>query len=108
LGGFAVTSLTLNRFFIFHFLAAFLILVFINIHLATLHHHGSSNPDYAALGDTDKSSFFHLYFFKDVYIFLLAILALFYMVFLYPNALNHADNFNLANPMVTPAHIVPE
>lgn len=108
LGGFAVTSLTLNRFFIFHFAAAVVILTFINFHLMILHHYGSSNPELGLMGENDKTAFFHLYFFKDTYLFLVAFLGLCYMVFLYPNYLNHSDNFNMANPMVTPAHIVPE
>merc|ERR1712137_206491 len=31
-----------------------------------------------------------------------------YFVFLNPNVLGHPDNYIEANPMVTPAHIVPE
>ena len=30
------------------------------------------------------------------------------MVFFYPNVLGHSDNYIPANPLVTPAHIVPE
>lgn len=108
LGGFAVTSVTLNRFFIFHFLAAFVILIFINFHLMILHHFGSTQPEFGLIAESDKTAFFHLYFFKDAYLFLVAFVGLCYMVFLFPNYLNHSDNFNIANPMVTPAHIVPE
>jgi ubiquinol-cytochrome c reductase cytochrome b subunit len=32
----------------------------------------------------------------------------FYLVFFDPNLLGHADNYIVANPMVTPVHIVPE
>lgn len=109
LGGFAVTSVTLNRFFIFHFVAALLIILFINFHLAILHHHGSSNPEFSLPGnETDKTVFFHLYFFKDVWLFLFFFVLFIYVIFLFPNFLNHSDNFNVANPMVTPSHIVPE
>jgi len=31
-----------------------------------------------------------------------------FFVFFYPNYLGHADNYIEANPIVTPAHIVPE
>ena len=31
-----------------------------------------------------------------------------FFVFFYPNALGHPDNYIIANPIVTPAHIVPE
>lgn len=27
---------------------------------------------------------------------------------MYPDLLGHSDNYNLANPLVTPSHIVPE
>jgi len=100
--------LTLNRFFIFHFVAALVILLFINFHLMILHHYGSSNPEHGSFGEADKTAFFHLYFFKDTYLFLFTFVGLCYMVFLFPNFLNHSDNFILANPMVTPSHIVPE
>jgi ubiquinol-cytochrome c reductase cytochrome b subunit len=30
------------------------------------------------------------------------------LIFYYPNALGHPDNYIPANPMLTPAHIVPE
>ncbi len=30
------------------------------------------------------------------------------MIFFWPNALDHPDNYVPANPLVTPAHIVPE
>jgi ubiquinol-cytochrome c reductase cytochrome b subunit len=31
-----------------------------------------------------------------------------FILFYYPNILGHSDNYIKANPMVTPAHIVPE
>ena len=52
---------------------------------------------------------FHPYYtIKDGFIFF-AVLAFFgYLVFYVPNMLGHSDNFLMANPLVTPAHIVPE
>jgi quinol-cytochrome oxidoreductase complex cytochrome b subunit len=40
----------------------------------------------------------------------LSIFIMFFSLFAYffPNALGHSDNYIEANPMVTPAHIVPE
>lgn len=108
LGGFAVTTLTLNRFFVFHFVAAILIVLFINFHLVILHSYGSSNPEIGSWGETDKTIFFHLYIFKDVMLFFFFFIGLLYVILMFPNILNHSDNFNPANPMSTPAHIVPE
>ena len=45
---------------------------------------------------------------KDLYGFLYYFLILVMLIFFFPNILNHSDNFILANPLVTPAHIVPE
>jgi ubiquinol-cytochrome c reductase cytochrome b subunit len=107
-GGFSVNSLTLNRFFVLHFFFAIIILAVIFVHIALLHRAGSSNPSLKLKGGLDKVSFYYYFFYKDLQFFLVVLLGLFVMVFLYPNALNHPDNFNEANPMVTPTHIVPE
>ncbi|KYN31439.1 Cytochrome b [Trachymyrmex septentrionalis] len=43
-GGFSINNSTLNRFFSFHFILSFIIILFIFIHLFFLHSTGSSNP----------------------------------------------------------------
>ena len=51
----------------------------------------------------------HPYFtFKDLVTFFFFFLVLSIMVFYYPNFLGHSDNYIPANPMQTPASIVPE
>jgi quinol-cytochrome oxidoreductase complex cytochrome b subunit len=45
---------------------------------------------------------------KDFYAILLAWFVFFYIIFMYPDLLGHSDNYNLANALVTPSHIVPE
>jgi quinol-cytochrome oxidoreductase complex cytochrome b subunit len=59
-------------------------------------------------GSVDKISFFPYFVFKDLFSWL--IIGLFFSLFVYftPNYLGHTDNYIEANPMVTPAHIVPE
>nr|YP_009511822.1 apocytochrome b [Gracilaria ferox]AXI97699.1 apocytochrome b [Gracilaria ferox]UAD89650.1 apocytochrome b [Gracilaria ferox] len=106
-GGFSVDNATLNRFFSLHYLLPFIIAAASLIHLAILHQDGSGNP----LGidsNVDKISMFPYFIYKD----LLGLLAfiLFFSLFIYfsPNVLGHSDNYIEANPMVTPAHIVPE
>nr|YP_010199692.1 apocytochrome b [Gracilaria domingensis]UAD89600.1 apocytochrome b [Gracilaria domingensis] len=106
-GGFSVDNATLNRFFSLHYLLPFIIAAASLIHLAVLHQDGSGNP----LGidsNVDKISMFPYFIYKDLLGLLIFIL--FFSLFIYfsPNVLGHSDNYIEANPMITPAHIVPE
>ena len=72
-----------------------------------LHTHGSNNPN--GIGSTTDRYSMHPYFtFKDLVTIFLFFLVLSIMVFYYPNVLGHSDNYIPANPMQTPASIVPE
>jgi len=106
-GGFSVDNATLNRFFSFHFLVPFLIAGMSIVHLALLHEHGSNNP-IGIDSSVDKISFYPYFYVKDLLAFfgLVTVFAIF--VFYFPNLMGHPDNYLPANPMVTPAHIVPE
>lgn len=106
-GAFSVQGATLNRFFVLHFLFAIVILLLIIVHIAFLHKEGSSNP-YSRLTSVEKEQFYYYFVYKDLAFFFTICLVLSIVVFLYPNAFNHPDNFNEANPLVTPTHIVPE
>jgi len=77
------------------------------IHLALLHEHGSNNP-IGVESSVDKIPFYPYFYVKDLLAFfgLITIFAVF--VFYFPNLMGHPDNYIPANPMVTPAHIVPE
>ena len=106
-GGFSVDNATLNRFFSLHFLLPFLIAGFTIIHLALLHENGSNNP----LGVetyVDKISFYPYFYVKDLLAFFVLLFIFSIFVFYFPNLMGHSDNYIPANPMVTPAHIVPE
>jgi ubiquinol-cytochrome c reductase cytochrome b subunit len=106
-GGFTVNNATLNRFFSLHFLFPFLIAGLSLLHLALLHKYESNNP----LGiDTsvDKVSFYPYFIVKDVFAFFIFTLVFSIFVFYFPNTMGHPDNYIPANPLVTPAHIVPE
>ena len=105
-GGFSVDNATLNRFFSFHYLFPFLIAGLTISHLTLLHQTGNNNP----LGvdtTTDKMPFYPYCYVKDLFIFLSFAVFFSVMVFFYPNTLGHPDNYIPANPLVTPAHIVP-
>jgi ubiquinol-cytochrome c reductase cytochrome b subunit len=111
-GGFSVDQATLNRFYSFHFFLPFILTAVVFGHLAILHNSGSSDPVSADSNSNFKHpavvSFFPYFFTKDFFIFFVILLFFFFLIFYYPNALGHPDNYIKANPMVTPAHIVPE
>jgi len=53
-------------------------------------------------------SFYPYYVYKDLFALTVFILIFGIIVFFFPNKLGHPDNYIPANPMITPAHIVPE
>jgi ubiquinol-cytochrome c reductase cytochrome b subunit len=107
-GGFAVDNATLNRFFSLHYLLPFVLLGLVLLHIAALHQEGSSNPLGLHGNDIDKIDFYPYFYVKDLFGFMVFTVFFSYFLFFDPNALGHPDNYIAANPMVTPAHIVPE
>lgn len=108
-GGFSVDNPTLNRFFALHYLLPFVIVGVVFLHVWALHVVGSNNPSgIEPKSKQDTLPFHPFYTMKDSFglVVFIAVYALF--VFFMPNALGHPDNYTPANPMVTPAHIVPE
>jgi ubiquinol-cytochrome c reductase cytochrome b subunit len=104
---FAVNNATLNRFFSFHFLIPFIIIGVVIINLLFLHQTGSNNP----LGlkrDSDKIPFYPYFTIKDLVGFLFILRLLIILTLLAPNLLEDPENFDLANPLVTPVHIQSE
>jgi ubiquinol-cytochrome c reductase cytochrome b subunit len=106
-GGFSVGKGTLNRFYSLHYALPFLLGGAIFIHLSLLHKEGSSNPT-GANTNVEIIPFFPYYYVKDLVGFFCFLISFGVTVFFYPNALGHPDNYIMANPLSTPAHIVPE
>lgn len=106
-GGFAVDNATLNRFFTFHFLIPFIIAGVVIVHLLFLHQTGSNNP-LGVKNESDKIPFHPYFTIKDLVGFLVIIMALICLTLISPNLLGDPENFNPANPLVTPVHIQPE
>ncbi len=108
-GGFSVDNPTLNRFYALHYLLPFVLLGVVFLHVAAVHVHGSNNPVGIDIKGPQDSLPFHPYFtIKDTFglgVFLLVFAG---FVFFAPNYMGHPDNYIPANPLVTPAHIVPE
>ena len=109
LGGFAPDNAALNRFFSLHFLLPFVILGVVILHVWALHIPGSSNPTGVEVKSESDTVPFHPYYTaKDGWTVGLFMVLYSAVVFFAPNMLGHPDNYIPANPMQTPAHIVPE
>jgi ubiquinol-cytochrome c reductase cytochrome b subunit len=107
-GGFSVNNATLNRFFALHYLLPFILVALVLMHLIALHDTaGSSNP-LGVSGNYDRITFAPYYLFKDLITIFIFIFGLSSFVFFMPNVLGDSDNYIMANPMQTPAAIVPE
>nr|WMQ77998.1 cytochrome b [Ophthalmitis albosignaria] len=106
-GGFAVDNATLTRFYTFHFLLPFIVLMMTMIHLLFLHQTGSNNP-LGINSNLDKIPFHPFFTYKDLIGFIMLMLILILLTLINPNMLGDPDNFIPANPLVTPVHIQPE
>jgi len=106
-GGFSVNNATLNRFFSLHYLLPFVLAALAVAHLMAIHIHGSNNPN-GVTSNGDRYAMHPYFVFKDLVTILFFFLVLSIMVFYFPNLMGHSDNYIEANPMVTPASIVPE
>ncbi len=108
-GGFSVDNPTLNRFFALHYLLPFVIFAVVFLHIWALHVTGSNNPlGIDVKGEQDTLPFHPYYTIKDTFGLLIFLIIYVLFTFFMPNSLGHPDNYIEANPLVTPAHIVPE
>ena len=108
-GGYAVDNPTLNRFFSLHFLLPFMIAGVVILHIWALHVPGNGNPTGVNVKSKEDTVPFHPYYtVKDGFAIVVFLLMFAVFVFFQPNALGDAVNYVPANPLVTPAHIVPE
>ena len=118
-GDYAISDVTLNRFFALHVAAVpLLILGLVFLHLAALHTHGSNNPDGIEIKATkdengkplDGIAFHPYYTVKDSF-GVVVFLALFSPVLFFAPELNgyflEFANFTPGDPLKTPEHIAP-
>jgi ubiquinol-cytochrome c reductase cytochrome b/c1 subunit len=108
-GGFAVDNPTLNRFFSLHYLLPFMIAGVVVLHVWALHVAGQNNPTGVEVrSNQDTVPFTPYATVKDGFAMVVFLLFFSWFLFFAPNLLGHPDNYIEANPLVTPAHIVPE
>jgi ubiquinol-cytochrome c reductase cytochrome b/c1 subunit len=108
-GGYSVDEPTLKRFFSLHYLLPFVILGVAMLHIWALHVVGQNNPaGIDVKTDKDTVAFTPYATIKDSFAMVVFFILFAYLVFYLPNYLGHSDNYIPANPLQTPAHIVPE
>ena len=99
----------LTRFFSLHYLLPFVIAAVVILHIWALHIPGSGNPTGVDVKDEKDTLPFHpFYTAKDGWFAAAFLLCSRSFVYFAPNYLGHPDNYIPANPLATPAHIVPE
>lgn len=115
LGGPAVDNATLNRFFSLHYLLPFVIAGLVIVHIWAFHHTGNNNPTGVEVrrgsvkeAKKDTLPFWPYFVIKDLFALGVVLVVFFAVVGFMPNYLGHPDNYIPANPLSTPAHIVPE
>lgn len=115
LGGPAVDNATLNRFFSLHYLFPFVIAALVAVHIWAFHTTGNNNPTGVEVrrgskeeAERDTVPFWPYFVIKDLFALAVILAVFFAVVGFMPNFLGHPDNYVEANPLATPAHIVPE
>ena len=105
----------LNRFFSLHYLLPFVIVGLVALHIWAFHTTGNNNPTGVevrrkskAEAQKDTVPFWPYYVIKDLFALVMILIVFMAIVGFMPNYLGHPDNYIPANPLATPAHIVPE
>ena len=118
-GDYSISDITLNRFFALHVIALPLALVaLIFVHIVALHEVGSNNPDGIDIkkykneeGIPIDGVAFHPYHTSKDLVAIIIFLMIFSMVVFFAPEMGgyflEYSNFEKANPMATPEHIVP-
>ncbi|MBI5492629.1 MAG: cytochrome b N-terminal domain-containing protein [Deltaproteobacteria bacterium] len=109
-GDYLMSDATLSRFYSFH-IALFPLAIIgglIVLHIMALHDVGSNNPIGVQPRKENKVPFYPYYVVKDFYVVGLVFTFFLFIIFFYPNLFLEAENFQKANPSITPAEIKPE
>ena len=108
-GGFSVDNATLQRFFSLHYLLPFVLVGVVILHVWALHVTGQTNPTGVEVkSGQDTLPFTPYATVKDAFALCVFFLVFAAFVFYAPDYLGHSINYDKANPLSTPAHIVPE
>ena len=115
LGGPSVGNATLNRFFSLHYLLPFILAALVILHIWAFHTTGNNNPAGVEVrrGSKEEAArdtlpFWPYFVIKDLFALAVVLIGYFALVYFQPNYLGDPINYEPANPLSTPLHIVPE
>lgn len=97
----------MHRFYSLHFFLPFIILALSIVHISLLHEAGSSNPT-GVPSMLETIPFSPYFILKDILSILIFLILIMYLNYSTPDILGHTLNYQIANFLVTPPHIVPE
>jgi ubiquinol-cytochrome c reductase cytochrome b subunit len=106
LGGDAINTSTLGRFFILHIIMPFMLLFIIIIHIIAVKQHGSNNP--ALDKNIKKINFFPKLFFFDILAVFIFLSILFVALFFFSDNFTNLSSLQEASRFSTPNIIKPE
>ena len=118
LGNYNISSITINRYLIFHIILTLILYIFIIIHIFYLHILSSQsilpitiNSINNTIGSNISTqlliTFYH-YILKDITSLLILILIFILISLFILLNLSHSNNLIPINPLLTPSHIIPE
>lgn len=106
-GGYSVSEPTLKRFYSLHYCLPFVLIFLVILRLIALKEAGSSN-ELGDQGNVDYIFFAPYYIIKDLFGYLITLIAFILVIGYLPTILLDHDRFVEANPLVTPIKIQPE
>ncbi|WP_375673122.1 cytochrome bc complex cytochrome b subunit [Bartonella sp. TS82HLJMH] len=109
LGGYGVGQPTLNRFYVFHYVLSFVLLLFVGLHIWAIHCVGQGNPTGLAIqSDKETVPFSPYALIKDIFAITVFLIFFAWFLFYMPDYMGQAENYNVADPLKAPLRVVPE
>ncbi len=109
LGGYVVGQPTLNRFYVFHYVLSFVLLLFVGLHIWAIHCVGQGNPTGLAIqSDKETVPFSPYALIKDIFAITVFLIFFAWFLFYMPDYMGQAENYSVADPLKVPLRVVPE
>ncbi|WP_375606353.1 MULTISPECIES: cytochrome bc complex cytochrome b subunit [unclassified Bartonella] len=109
LGGYVVGQPTLNRFYVFHYVLSFVLLLFVGLHIWAIHCVGQGNPTGLAIqSDKETVPFSPYALIKDIFAITVFLIFFAWFLFYMPDYMGQVENYSVADPLKAPLRVVPE
>ncbi|EJF86602.1 hypothetical protein MCY_00686 [Bartonella rattimassiliensis 15908] len=109
LGGYSVGQPTLNRFYVFHYVLSFVLLLFVWLHIWAIHCVGQGNPTGLAIQlNKETVPFLPYAFIKDIFAITVFLIFFAWFLFYMPDYMGQTENYSVAHPLKAPLRVVPE